>query len=229
MAGSCALVVGNSYCVEQNFGHPIETTPTTTGAHTSTVIGNDGITTPSPTQPGIAPNCDKFHLVQSGDTCSSIASRYGITLQDFYNWNKGVGSQCESLWLGTYCCVHVLSFLRHPSTPTVENVNTHRCSMQMNEIRLTELCSRSQRLHRPSQEWSVAALNSTKASNPQWLIAHIVEPQVSDSSIVVTGDICSSICAKYGISLSDFYSWNPGVGSECQGLWLNTYCCVGRG
>lgn len=98
----------------------------------------------------------------------------------------------------------------------------------MNKIRLTGLLSRFRRLHRLNQEWSVAALNSTKASHSESPISHIVAPQVADKSIVVTGDVCSSICAKYGISLSDFYSWNPGVGSKCQSLWLNTYCCVGR-
>lgn len=45
---------------------------------------------------------------------------------------------------------------------------------------------------------------------------------------VVKGDTCAKIIAKYGtFSLSDFYGWNPAVGTDCSGLWLDTYVCVG--
>lgn len=39
-------------------------------------------------------------------------------------------------------------------------------------------------------------------------------------------DSCSGILAKYGITLSRFYKWNPAVGSTCTSLWLSTYVCV---
>lgn len=44
---------------------------------------------------------------------------------------------------------------------------------------------------------------------------------------VVSGDTCAGITTAAGISLSDFYSWNPAVGSSCSGLWLGYYVCVG--
>ncbi|KAG9199588.1 hypothetical protein G6514_008350 [Epicoccum nigrum] len=43
---------------------------------------------------------------------------------------------------------------------------------------------------------------------------------------VVDGDGCSKIVQQYGISLSQFYKWNPAVGSSCSALWLETYVCV---
>lgn len=46
--------------------------------------------------------------------------------------------------------------------------------------------------------------------------------------LVSSGDTCANIVSKYGtFSLSDFYSWNPAVGSDCSGLWTGYYVCVG--
>jgi hypothetical protein len=72
------------------------TTPTTTAGPTITAPGN-GITTPSPIQTGMTTNCNSFYLVKSGDNCGDIASSHGISLSDFYAWNTGVGSTCQSL------------------------------------------------------------------------------------------------------------------------------------
>lgn len=38
---------------------------------------------------------------------------------------------------------------------------------------------------------------------------------------------CASIVAEAGISLADFYSWNPAVGSKCTTLWADNYVCTG--
>jgi len=53
-------------------------------------------------------SCDAFHLVESGDTCASLASEYGFSLDQFYAWNPAVGTSCLYLELGTYVCVDVL-------------------------------------------------------------------------------------------------------------------------
>ncbi|KAL2116055.1 hypothetical protein VTJ04DRAFT_10310 [Mycothermus thermophilus] len=45
---------------------------------------------------------------------------------------------------------------------------------------------------------------------------------------VVSGDTCQKIVDKYGtFTLSNFYSWNPAVGSDCSGLQPGVYVCVG--
>lgn len=48
-----------------------------------------------------------------------------------------------------------------------------------------------------------------------------------DYHLVESGDGCASIASDSGISLSDFYEWNPAVGSTCASLWLGYYVCVG--
>lgn len=49
---------------------------------------------PSPTKPGIAPDCDKFHQVISGDACFVIEDKYKITDKQLHAWNKGI-DQCK--------------------------------------------------------------------------------------------------------------------------------------
>lgn len=44
----------------------------------------------------------------------------------------------------------------------------------------------------------------------------------------VKDDTCSGIVAAYGtFTLADFVEWNPAVGADCSGLWVEYYYCVG--
>lgn len=45
--------------------------------------------------------------------------------------------------------------------------------------------------------------------------------------LVVSDDNCADIASSAGISVSEFETWNPTVGSGCSGLWLGYYVCVG--
>ncbi|KZL66303.1 LysM domain-containing protein [Colletotrichum tofieldiae] len=95
---ACVGVIGGS------------TTPaktTTTNAATTTKAGN-GVTTPTPIQPGMVDNCNKFHLIRETTTCQGIVDYNKITMTDFLKWNPSVGSKCESLWLGSHACVGVI-------------------------------------------------------------------------------------------------------------------------
>ncbi|KAJ5864836.1 uncharacterized protein N7529_006752 [Penicillium soppii] len=44
---------------------------------------------------------------------------------------------------------------------------------------------------------------------------------------VVADEDCESIESEYSITAAQFNTWNPYVGSDCAGLWLNYYVCVG--
>lgn len=44
--------------------------------------------------------------------------------------------------------------------------------------------------------------------------------------LVKTGGECGTIASTFGISLADFYSWNPAIGT-CKALWADTYVSVG--
>ncbi|KAF6792018.1 LysM domain-containing protein-like protein 5 [Colletotrichum sojae] len=44
---------------------------------------------------------------------------------------------------------------------------------------------------------------------------------------VQPGQNCDIISRQYGITVASFIRWNPAAGANCQGLWAQTYACVG--
>ncbi|KAK3933774.1 hypothetical protein QBC46DRAFT_462929 [Diplogelasinospora grovesii] len=75
---------------------------------TTTTTGTASVTPPAPTQPGIPTNCDEYYVAQSGDSCSSVEAKYGITDAEFHAWNPAVSSDCTSgFWADEAYCVGV--------------------------------------------------------------------------------------------------------------------------
>ncbi|KAL2868995.1 LysM peptidoglycan-binding domain-containing protein [Aspergillus lucknowensis] len=62
---------------------------------------------PQPQMPGIAEDCAEFHLIEDGDSCSSICADAGITFEEFREWNSEVDEDCTNLWLDYYVCIGV--------------------------------------------------------------------------------------------------------------------------
>lgn len=116
---NCNLLEGFCYCVQVNFQTqtPATQTKTWTPTTSSSTSTQAPISTPTPTQAGMVGNCNKFHLVVSGDNCYDIAAKYGVKLNDFYTWNPATGTSCSGLWLDYYVCVGVTTG-GTPPTPT---------------------------------------------------------------------------------------------------------------
>lgn len=184
MAASCNLIVGNSYCIEQNYGVPPITT--TSSAPVSTTTPGNGVSTPTPVQSGIASNCNKFYLVKSGDGCEAVATANGISLSDFYLWNPAVGSTCRFLQVDVYVCVAIIGGTTQTPSPTPTNgIST------------------------PSPIQTGMVTNCNKFY------------------FVKSGDGCEAIATANGVSLTNFYAWNPAVGSTCRSLQADVYVCIG--
>lgn len=94
------LDVGDWYCVGLLGSSSSSTTtpPTTTATSAS-------IATPTPHQPNMVANCDKFDICVSGDNCGLLAARNGITAEEVETWNPDVGMTCEFLDVGDWYCV----------------------------------------------------------------------------------------------------------------------------
>ncbi|TPX06881.1 uncharacterized protein E0L32_002377 [Thyridium curvatum] len=90
---TCSGMWADTYICLSRIGEPDKTRST--------------VETPQPIQPGMVTNCKKFVLVKSGQTCEQVAKANGITLEQFTQWNTGVGQGCNSLWANTYACVGV--------------------------------------------------------------------------------------------------------------------------
>jgi len=50
--------------------------------------------------------CTKSYKAQSGDTCSSIASKFNVSVNNLYSWNSNINNpSCNNLHIGTSYCV----------------------------------------------------------------------------------------------------------------------------
>ncbi|RSL48378.1 hypothetical protein CEP53_009568 [Fusarium sp. AF-6] len=181
------FITGRSYCIEG----PEVVVPTTSSSPPPTTTGPPVIETPSPTQPGMVENCNKFYKVEKNEICSIIAPKLGLSESDIIKWNPGVGSDCTGIWANVYICVGVIG--EEPSTPTTTTSTT---SIGNGVTTPT-----------PTQPGMVEDCNKFYK--------------------VQKDELCNTIASKLGISESDIKKWNPGVGSDCTGIWANVYICVG--
>jgi len=202
---SCgALPVNRSYCVFSldflNLPSPT-TTPSTTPTPSSPTGSTGtvgGIATPSPTQPGMVPNCTAFFRTRPGDTCATVSTTTGISLSDFLTWNPRVGGPaCDNLWSEVYVCVAGPGGSPPSVTPSVTT--------------------------KPSVTPTVPA-NGVVTPHP---VQEGITENCKTFYLVQEGDICFAVARRFAISLEDFRKWNPAVGEDCDGLWSGTYCCVG--
>ncbi|KAK2043890.1 hypothetical protein LZ31DRAFT_313704 [Colletotrichum somersetense] len=77
-----------------------------------------------PTQAHIVKNYNKFYFIQSGKSCSSVASANSITLVQFLEWNPSAGSSCAGLWANAYACVDIIGGATATSSPTTTTTTT---------------------------------------------------------------------------------------------------------
>lgn len=88
------------------------TTSTRTSATpTTTSKPGNGIATPTPTQPGMVSNCNKFYLVKPGENCDTISKTNGIPVDRIKAWNPQAGNTCQGIWANAYACVSIIGYV----------------------------------------------------------------------------------------------------------------------
>ncbi|KAK4125354.1 carbohydrate-binding module family 50 protein [Parathielavia appendiculata] len=101
------LEVNKPYCVMGTVTPDPSSTTTITSRTASTTTSTStpsNTATPSPVQDGMVANRNRFHFVQQGHTCATIATLYSIS------------SDCTGLWASTYACVGVVGVNPTPTT-----------------------------------------------------------------------------------------------------------------
>ncbi|KAJ6013314.1 hypothetical protein N7540_007905 [Penicillium herquei] len=220
LSDTCELLSGFYYCVDIDFLPWSEYTPssavmvststsasssllsfqtvtTTATASANVTSSSSQISTPSPIQTGMTSTCDEFYLVVSGDDCATIASAANITLDEFYAWNPAVGSTCANLWVDDYVCID-------------SSVSTSKAVTVTATAKSTA---------------STTISSSDQVSTPSPIQTGMTSA-CDEFYLVVSGDTCAAILSTWGITLAQFYAWNPAVGSTCANLWVDDYVCV---
>ncbi|KAM6540447.1 hypothetical protein FALCPG4_002159 [Fusarium falciforme] len=194
LGSDCKTLWGGTYYCVGVPGTPTAR-PTSTTSTRATTTGT-GVVKPSPTQSGLIDTCVRFYEAVQGDTCDTIVAAHGtFTLAQFLAWNPAVGSDCrQGLWADTYYCVGV------PDTPTT--IRTTTTTTQSTSTTTTA----TNGIVTPSPTQGVIAKNCDKF--------HFVQE----------GETCKQLAARYGISVQQFYEWNPSVGANCETLWFANAC-----
>ncbi|GIJ99590.1 hypothetical protein Aspvir_001724 [Aspergillus viridinutans] len=172
------------------------------------LVGAYLVSPPGTAAPGTTADCSEWIEYSSSLTCALIEQLFGMTEAEFEEWNPIVtelGTGC-ALISGLYYCVQV-----NFTTVTVSSSNPFTTTS--------------------GGSTSGTAVATTSASTSAIATPTPYETgMVSDCDafhLVVSGDTCATIASSAGISVSNFETWNPTVGFDCSGLWLDYYVCIG--
>ncbi|KAK3947266.1 hypothetical protein QBC32DRAFT_401711 [Pseudoneurospora amorphoporcata] len=227
---------------------------TTTSTTASTTTGN-GISTPTPIQEGMVSNYNKFHFIEPNQGCTTIGSTYGVSLAQLVAWNPAISSQYTGLWANTYLYISVvgssttLTMIITATTTTssgngITTPTPTQAGMVGNCDRFhlldTYMYVRTIRFVPPKSIITTTTTKKTTSTTTAGVATPIpTQPGMvsgykkfhkggGNVSTVASGDQYGTIATRYSISLANFYSWNPAVGSNCQTFCLDYYVCVSR-
>lgn len=176
--------VGEAYCVGVG-GPPVSTTSSSSSTKSVPVVTSP----PGPTMTGEPPNCNNWYLIKDGDSCGTVEAAYGITHEQFLEWNPAVSSDCATnFWLGEAYCVGV-GPLASGSTTTKSSTST-TTSSSIN----TSTTPYSTRY--PVTNWTI----SSPTVGTQWPPTQTQAGQPSYCNywhLVQGGDTCAGIASMY--------------------------------
>lgn len=160
---------------------------------------------PSPLQPGIAQNCNKFYLVKPHDTCFAIAIENSITTAKFFEWNKGAGNECRTLWAGYYACIGVAD---EPAPTPVNPVNGVKTPSPIQAGMVTE-CNMFHHVESGQNCHDVERLTGASVENlVKW------NPAIGEdcTSMWANTHLCVGVKSK---------NWRPICRSPGPGIWFS--------
>ncbi|KAF9887252.1 hypothetical protein FE257_010380 [Aspergillus nanangensis] len=186
-----------------SFIHPIPTwNVTTTPVETAMP--------PKKTQKDQASNCIRWHLVEPGDTCESIAGRWRAL-----EWNPSLKDMCNFPWIGWYVCIGV-----GPKTTSA---------------RPTGPVSGPPRITYPTTPPPIQTINFTTTTTyvpPPFDVPLPTQAGFAPGCQLYhragKGDTCDSIVKAYNDHMTDklFHEWNPSLGLDCKGMTPGYCYCI---
>ncbi|EEQ31172.1 LysM domain-containing protein [Microsporum canis CBS 113480] len=194
-------------------------------------------TTPKgPTQPDIAKNCNSWHTVGAGDTCWSIETKYKISHEKFLEWNPSVSSDClTNFWASYSYCVGIGAQQSTPSsTSSITSRSSSSSSSKVGETSshmttspITSTLNTTYSVRVPMKSWNITTPTMDTAFPPKR--TQPGQPAYCRNWYYVTaGDTCENIVASSSwVSMKEFLEWNPTIKSDCSGLYVGWWVCIG--
>ncbi|KAJ5591397.1 hypothetical protein N7450_005369 [Penicillium hetheringtonii] len=150
-----------------------------------------------------AVECDFATAPDSGATCASFASSWGLSVADLQKLNPGI--TCPKLDASkSYCVIGTATDEPSSTSTTTSKTTTTTTTSKTTTSKTTT--TQPAASHEPTMPGIVSNCDGFYQ--------------------VASGDQCDTIAAKYGISEAQFKSWNTQVDAKCSNLWLDYYVCV---
>ncbi|EFR04225.1 hypothetical protein MGYG_07232 [Nannizzia gypsea CBS 118893] len=162
-----------------------------------------GETSPAgPTKSRTAQKCHRWHTVRKGDTCPMVEGTYGISHNQFLEWNPSVPKDCsQGFWVGYSYCVGVSD---HPvfATP-IETNSINSTTITASKTTITSTYS----IRNP-------VTSERLTVSPVKRYGRRKGPSPDNLHIATSGTLLG-------------HQWNKGLGDDCSGLYVGWWVCVG--
>ncbi len=180
-----------AYCVGVGAAAPTSTTASSTSSTTRVT------SPPGPTFTGTPANCNSWYLVKSGDDCTAIAARYGITLAQFLAYNPAVSSNCATnFWPDYAYCVGLGPAVTSSTTGTTGTTRTTSTTTTSSPVSSSVSFNSTYSIRHPMPTWTI----TTPTVDTTWPPTRTQAGQVAfcnDWHLVVENENCGSIWQKY--------------------------------
>ena len=151
----------------------------------------------APVHEGQPENCNGWHTVVSGDDCQSVPAKYGITFDQFLEWNPAVSRDClTNFWLGQAYCVRV----GVRSTSSVET--TSKTTTTSGRPTSTPTITEDYSTRHPTITFNITSTTIDKAWPPE----KTKEGQPEDCvnwHLVKGGESCKTLTIRHDITIDD--------------------------
>ncbi|EGX87984.1 LysM domain protein [Cordyceps militaris CM01] len=152
----------------------------------------------------VSVTCSFSTVAANGETCDSMAAAWGLNVATFQSLNPK--AKCPQVIGGEeYCVVGTVTTVTGEPTTAPTTTSTKPATT--------------------TTETTTTTITGNGIATPSPLQRDLVS-NCNKFYFVKKGDICASIVEQCKIELSDFLEWNPRTGSDCSGLWADTYACV---
>ncbi|KAJ7636747.1 hypothetical protein FB45DRAFT_907241 [Roridomyces roridus] len=176
--------------------------------------------------------CSKVYTIASGDSCGSIETKFGITINDITAWNPWLTSTC-AIQIGQNLCVSGAPATSTPpasgppaniATGTLKNCTTYYTIASGDTC--TAVDTKFDIALRDLLEWNTAL--TAACTTIQLGTAYCVAGGGGTCSkiyTVVPNDSCGAIETKFGITMAQMLQWNPFLTSTCA-IQVGQNLCV---
>jgi LysM repeat protein len=246
-SSSVATTTGTSStttCINYYRVYPVDTCDNIAAAYTTTVANllllNPGLNCQAlpflqlicvPLVNGLSTQCSNYYRIYAVDSCVDISTAFNITTAALLTLNPGLN--CNSLPIGQYICVpsvnvnfFALSTLPAITTTTGTTIHVPSCQAYY-VLNVGDTCQNILNNYGISQTMLQILNPNLNCNSLQYGTVICVPPSVQTCTCTYTvksGDVCYTIALQNGLSLTQFYSLNPGL--NCFNLNMGQNVCI---